>query len=98
MQCSFCPASIPDGAKFCPECGKQQPVIVPKEEAKAIPPILKIDEAAELLRISRSYLYRLLARPDDPVPWFPLGKSKRFITEELLAWARRNQQNMIKAG
>jgi len=82
---------IPLKAKFCPGCGS--PVIQPKEKNQ-IPAILKANEAMEFLRISRSLFYQLLSRPNDPIPFFPMGSRKRFITDELLAWAKRNQTQL----
>lgn len=91
MKCAFCHALIPEKSKFCPECGQKHIVVQEEQKVKEIPPILMVEEAAELLRVSKSMFYELLALPNDPVPWFPIGKHKRFITEELLAWAKRNQ-------
>jgi predicted nucleic acid-binding Zn ribbon protein len=79
--CTNCKADLPKDAKFCSDCGTQ----VPQEEKgrQKNPAILMPEEAMSFLRISRSTFYQLLGREKDPIPYFPIGRHKRFITEEL---------------
>lgn len=87
MQCK-CGAAIPPKAKFCPECGISAPVETKIEiqPIKQVSHILTVNEASELLKISNSKLYELISRKE--IPWFPVGSHKRFLTQELLDWAK----------
>lgn len=88
--CANCKVDLPKGAKFCPDCGA--PIPQEEKDSQKNPAILMPEEAMSFLRISRSTFYQLLGREKDPIPYFPIGKhNKRFITEEILAWAKRNQ-------
>lgn len=92
MPCK-CGAKIPLKAKFCPECGTVAPVIETKIEMqpiKQVAHILTVGEAADFLKISKSKLYELISQ--NKIPWFPVGSHKRFLTQELLDWAK-NQVN-----
>jgi len=89
MTCN-CGAKIPIKAKFCPECGIPAPVPESKIEIhpiKQVPHILTVGEASAFLRISRSKLYELIST--NSIPWFSVGSHKRFLTQELLDWARK---------
>jgi excisionase family DNA binding protein len=88
VQCK-CGASIPVKAKFCPECGATAPRPEQKIEMqpiKQVSHILTVGEASEFLKISRSKLYELISCNE--IPWFPVGSHKRFLTQELLDWAK----------
>jgi len=50
------------------------------------PLLLNVREAAELLGISRSFLYELTAKPDFPVPPIQLGAKIMFNKKKLLKW------------
>jgi hypothetical protein len=52
-----------------------------------------IEEAQRVLKVSRSFLYRL---PPDTPGVYVLGRSKRFCVEEIQAWARKQAEE--KAG
>ena len=88
--CIYCKAKLPKGAKFCPECG-EKPFQEEESKPKMFDPILKLAEAANLLKVSKSMFYLMLAERNDPIPYFSVGKDKRFITTEILAWARGRQ-------
>lgn len=90
MKCSFCKVDINEDAKFCPSCGEKVIRHQKVQEFKSVPMIMKMDEAIEFLRVSRSMFYRLLVE-DDPLPFFYVGRDKRFITSELVEWCKRNQ-------
>jgi len=96
MNCK-CGAKIPAKAKFCPECGCSAPIPDIKVEIqpiKQVAHILTVQEASEFLKISSSKLYELINEND--IPWFPVGSHKRFLTQELLDWARsRTSGNQI---
>lgn len=51
--------------------------------------VLTTEEAAELLKISRSVMYKLLADGKGP-PSFRVGRHRRFLREDLLAWMKAN--------
>ncbi|EIW19500.1 MULTISPECIES: helix-turn-helix domain-containing protein [Pelosinus] len=87
MQCK-CGITIPTKAKFCPECGTSAPVETKIEiqPIKQVSHILTVNEASVFLKISRSKLYELVSQ--DAIPWFPVGSHKRFLTQELLDWAK----------
>jgi len=87
MQCTQCKSDIPQDAKFCSRCGTAAPIQVP--EPKQIPPIMNVEEAMEFLRVSRATFYQLLSIEKDPLPYFNIGARKRFITDEILEWAKR---------
>ena len=88
--CIYCKTKLPKGAKFCPECGEKP---APEEELtqKRLDPILKLEEAAALLKVSKSMFYVMLGEEENPIPYFCIGRDKRFITTELLAWAKSRQ-------
>ena len=90
MQCLKCQNQLSQNTKFCPECGTEAPKPVVVEAVKQYPPILNVQLASELLTISRAQLYILIR--DDQLPWFPMGSRKAFITDELLAWAKRRMR------
>ncbi len=54
-----------------------------------------IGEAAILLKISRSKIYELISC--DEIPWFPVGSHKRFLTQELLNWAKNRAKQITSA-
>lgn len=109
--CKGCNAKLSEAHKFCPECGKPVPKEVPKvqivQEVKQFPPILTIDLAAEFLKVSKCHIYTLIDY--EGLPWFPLGPGnrKRFLTDELLSWAKNrskearlyedNQQHLLSS-
>jgi excisionase family DNA binding protein len=85
-----CGASIPVKAKFCSEYGSSVPV--PEIKYKVLPikqvsHILTVNGASGFLKISKSKLYELISRNE--IPWFPVGTHKRFLTQELLDWAKK---------
>jgi len=96
MNCK-CGATIPAKAKFCPECGTTAPISDTKVEIqpiKQVAHILTVREASEFLKISSSKLYELISANE--IPWFPVGSHKRFLTQELLDWAKsRTNCNQI---
>lgn len=92
MNCK-CGTEIPTKAKFCPECGASAPIPEVKVEIqpiKQVAHILTVKEATEFLKISRSKLYELINKNE--IPWFPVGSHKRFLTQELLEWARNQMK------
>ncbi|MDD4601591.1 hypothetical protein SDC9_04175 [bioreactor metagenome] len=100
MKCLKCQNELAQNIKFCPECGTEVPKPLPKpNEIKQFPPILNANLAAEFLTISRAQLYMLIR--EDALPWFPMGARKAFITDELIAWAKKRSRggvnNIIQA-
>lgn len=88
MSCK-CGAKIQNKAKFCSECGCSVPVPelnVEIQPIKQVAHVLTVSEAADFLKISTSKLYELISRNE--IPWFPVGSHKRFLTQELLDWAK----------
>lgn len=94
MQCEFCKMEIEDNVKFCPECGEKVIVVQEIQKFQDVPLVMKVDEVMDLLRVSRSLFYKLLAQ-EDPIPFFCVGRDKRFITSEVIEWAKRNQTTSI---
>lgn len=92
LKCLNCKNVLGKNTKFCPECGAASPKPIPTDEVvvKYYPPILNVKLAAELLTISRAQLYMLIR--DDQLPWFPMGARKAFITDELIAWAKKRMR------
>lgn len=90
MNCKYCNASISQNVKFCPECGKASPMPDPKPEIQVqiVPPIMTIQELAKFLRISKPTVYQLIR---EGMPWFPICGHKRFLTDEILLWAKSRQ-------
>ena len=95
MQCAYCKNKIKNNVKFCPECGQKVIVVQEIQELQEVPLVMKVGEVIGLLRTSRTMFYKLLALENDPIPFFPLGSDKRFITSEVLEWAKRNQTTLI---
>jgi len=94
-----CGAKIPIKAKFCPECGVSAPlpdIKVEIQPIKQMAHILTIGEASEFLKISRTKLYELISQ--NKIPWFPVGAHKRFLTQELLDWAKSQSNQNNPAG
>lgn len=46
-------------------------------------------EVAELLGVSRTYLYELLFREIDPIPSFVLGRNRKIPANRLQEWIDR---------
>lgn len=88
MPCK-CGATIPQKVKFCSECGASAPIETKIEiqPIKQVSHILTVSEASEFLKISNSKLYELISQ--NSIPWFPVGSHKRFLTQELLDWAKK---------
>ena len=93
MECKSCKTKVQNSTKFCPECGKP----IPKEEPKPVeikptpptPAIMTIQQLAEFLNVSKPTVYYLIK--ENGLPWFPIGQHKRFITEEVIQWAKTKQ-------
>ena len=113
MQCPKCGAEAPDGARFCPDCGKRLPKPKPPEPEVAehpvireVDPILTPKEAAQLLKITTWKLGEL--RVQDKLPagsWFEIpsagsGRKKiiRYCAKVLLAWADAQEEPLTTAG
>lgn len=82
-----------DIPKFCPHCGKPVPKVEPPfmaSEAKPPPTIMTVQEIASFLHISKPTVYQLIK--EGGLPWFALGQHKRFITEEVIQWAKSQQR------
>lgn len=89
MKCFSCNNELPEKAKFCLECGKEQPKPVPIQTVpELLPEVLTVGEAANLFRISRWKLYDLIRK--GAVPYFQIGSHKRFLRSALLEWAAAN--------
>jgi excisionase family DNA binding protein len=91
MNCKYCNADIPENVKFCPECGKASPMPDPEPEPQVqfIPPIMTIEEVAKFLKVSKPTVYNLIRKG---MPWFPVGGHRRFITDEIVEWAKQIQK------
>ncbi|WP_110954746.1 zinc-ribbon domain-containing protein [Anaerosinus massiliensis] len=94
MQCTFCKKEIEDNVKFCPECGEKVIVMQELQKQQEVPMIMVTEELMRFIKVSRSMLYKLLAI-DDPIPFFFVGSDKRFITSEVIEWAKRNQTTLM---
>ncbi|HOV80382.1 MAG TPA: helix-turn-helix domain-containing protein [Bacillota bacterium] len=86
MQCK-CGADLPEGAKFCPECGKPVPKPEPKQEAdplRGYPPVLDPKQVSEILNIGLCRLYEHLQAGD--IPAKKLGRRWRISTKRFFEW------------
>ncbi len=104
----LCKTKLPEGARFCPECGRQVPARrEPVEETeervvKQLDPLLKPAEAARVLKISRWMLDELRTRGVLPrecymeIPGSGKRKIIRYHTKELLTW--KGQVDLSTAG
>ncbi|WP_373325677.1 helix-turn-helix domain-containing protein [Sporomusa paucivorans] len=94
IYCPECRTELTPETKFCPECGKPAPKpepVYPKvQEPKQFPPIMNIQQVSEFLCISKCHIYRLIK--NEGLPCFPVGQHKRFITEEIMQWAKSRQK------
>jgi len=55
--------------------------------------LLTVKEVVELLSISRSAVYALMAEDcDDPLPSFRIGSSRRVSADSLHAWIKRQEE------
>ena len=59
-------------------------------------PLLTVEQAAELLAMSRSWLLEQARR--DAIPHIRLGRAVRFDADELLSWARARQRGPTHRG
>jgi len=50
--------------------------------------LLTVDEVASLLKVARSTIYRY---KEEGLPYFKIGKSLRFSTEQVMKWVRAHQ-------
>ncbi len=47
---------------------------------------LSVDEVVQLLKVSRTTLFGLVARKKDPIPSVRIGKSRRFPFDKVRSW------------
>ncbi|WP_051276303.1 helix-turn-helix domain-containing protein [Desulfovirgula thermocuniculi] len=92
MQCPKCQAEAPEGARFCPMCGKrlpkpkpEYPKIAEELEIRQVDPVLTAKEVAKLLRVSEWMIYELVRQ--NKIPYFTIGTRKRFRAKDILEWA-----------
>lgn len=87
MICTKCKSDLSQDAKFCSSCG----LAVPKpviQEKQSIPDIMTLNEVADFLRTSRWTIYQLLRTSN--LPFFQVGRRKRFLRSEVVKWANAN--------
>ncbi|EGO63595.1 helix-turn-helix domain-containing protein [Acetonema longum] len=91
MKCSKCSTALNGNEKFCAECGTPVPKPEPKmpEPQEKISSIMTMSQAAKFMKVSRCQIYVLIK--NDGLPYFWLGKRRRFIKDELLAWSKNRQ-------
>lgn len=110
MQCK-CGFELQEGSKFCPECGKKIPKPKPPEPVderptiKEVDQILKPNEAAKLLKISRWKLDELRIQGKLPGNCFfeipcnsEIKRMYRYRAKELLEWTNRLDGPLTTAG
>ncbi len=109
MQCK-CGFETPESAKFCPECGKKTPQLKPQipqvaDEIiiKQVDALLKPDEAARFLKISRWKLDELRVQKKLPRECYAVlsgvkKKTVRYRAKELLAWAGATEGPITTTG
>jgi len=87
MQCK-CGTEAPEGAKFCPACGKPVPKPAPKPQAsdplRGYPPVLEPKQVAKMLNIGINRLYEHLQNGD--IPARKLGRRWRISTKRFFEW------------
>jgi predicted DNA-binding transcriptional regulator AlpA len=90
IECVGCKTRVEEKTKFCPECGKQIPKIeiAPENKTKGIL-FATLEQISDILQISKPTTYKLIE--NDNLPWFPIGRDKRFIVPEVLRWAINRQ-------
>jgi hypothetical protein len=109
MKCK-CGFEAPEGAKFCAECGKKLPK--PKPPAaeteqpiiREVDPVLKPNEAAKLLKISRWKLDELRIQGKLPLSCYfeipsesEVKRIYRYKARDLLAWVGMAERSITKA-
>lgn len=94
LKCHFCNAEIKINAKFCPECGQKVVIIQQAQPQQVVKMILTIDGAADFLSVSKPTIYKLMSLKSNPLPFFPMCSDKRFITSEIIEWAKKNQTSL----
>ncbi len=57
-------------------------------------PLLTVDEAADFLKVSTSFIH---ARKDVPRHRLPGSRAVRFVAEELLEWAKSGAKDLTVA-
>jgi excisionase family DNA binding protein len=97
-RCKRCNAEAPEGSRFCPACGKRipkpkvRPTIDDQIIIKQTDPILTVKGVCDFFHISECKLYDLMRQKK--IPFFFVGEHKRFLTNDLIEWAR--DQEMFK--
>jgi len=106
-----CGQDLPEGAKFCLECGSrvEKLVVAPKvaetEKVKKItrvtdelPDILTAQHISDYLGISRRRVYELFQwKPEvGGIPNFDIGFSKRVDKQDFLNWIEARKQEKSK--
>ena len=63
-------------------------------------PLLNMDEAAALLKLTKEQLYHLCrtrsrVRQEVPIPFIKVGKTRRFRASSLSAWIQQIEQTQV---
>jgi excisionase family DNA binding protein len=96
--CKHCNIPAPEGSRFCPACGKRipkpkmQPAIDDQLVIKQTDAVLTVKGVCGFFHISEWKIYDLMKQ--HKIPFFMVGEHKRFLTSDLIEWAR--DQEMFK--
>ena len=103
-----CGQDLPEGAKFCLECGTkiEKLVVAPKVTGMAhiiktkdeLPETLTAQIISDYLKISRSRIYEMFQIPPQMggIPNFEIGNSKRVDKQDFFDWIETRKQEKSK--
>ncbi len=104
MKCGGCGSELAAGSKFCPQCGRQAPVVEERVVIETriviqeLPPIMDAEDVAKALKVSAWTVYDMAQRGE--LPSLRIRNCLRFRTDRVMEWLDLQQagNRQVSAG